>query len=305
MPRPLIVTAVALAAATAACGGGGSSSKASTSSIVVQVGSYDIAANRPQALLVGLQEENHVIGYGRANFDLRPKAGGRSFRVPAAWTPVAGQSDAGSSLAPQLLTGAPSGVYRATTRFPTAGQWLVTVDIVVGGKRQQTTAAPFEVLDRPKQISVGDVAPKTVNRLPGSQPETAVDSRATAGQVPDPLLHQQTVAQAIATQKPTMVVISTPVFCVSRFCGPVTDSVSRLAGRYGKQMNFVHIEVWRDYDKHQVNKAAAAWIFRDPNGDLNEPWVFVVNGRGRVTQRFDNVVSDTQLSSAVTQALTS
>jgi hypothetical protein len=33
------------------------------------------------------------------------------------------------------------------------------------------------------------------------------------------------VADAIAAGRPVMVVGSTPVFCVSRFCGPITDAV--------------------------------------------------------------------------------
>jgi len=44
-----------------------------------------------------------------------------------------------------------------------------------------------------------------------------------------------------------MVVVSTPTYCQSRFCGPITDSVSALAQRYGDRMAFVHLEVWKNF----------------------------------------------------------
>ena len=69
-----------------------------------------------------------------------------------------------------------------------------------------------------------------------------------------------TVATAIASGRPTMVVISTPVYCVSQFCDPITDLVPLLAGEHQDRMNFVHIEVWRDFEAKTVNKAAAEWI---------------------------------------------
>src|SRR3546814_17885210 len=81
------------------------------------------------------------------------------------------------------------------------------------------------------------------------------------GSVPDPELHQLTVADAVATGRPTMVVVSTPVFCVSRFCGPITDSVQELAATHGDRANFVQIEAWRDFEENKMNRGAADWIY--------------------------------------------
>lgn len=68
------------------------------------------------------------------------------------------------------------------------------------------------------------------------------------------------LADATAAERPVMVVVSTPVFCVSRFCGPITDAVQKLARRYGDRMDFVHLEVWRDFEAQELNEAAAEWI---------------------------------------------
>jgi hypothetical protein len=84
-------------------------------------------------------------------------------------------------------------------------------------------------------------------------------------------------------------VFATPVYCTSRFCGPITDMVAELAHDYADRASFVHIEIWHDFQKKDVNKSAAEWIYRD--GDLTEPWVFVVGADGRIAARFDNVAT--------------
>jgi hypothetical protein len=77
-----------------------------------------------------------------------------------------------------------------------------------------------------------------------------------------------------------MVVISTPTFCVSRFCGPITDSVLDLAKEYGDDIDFVNLEVWQDFEANLLNPAAAVWIAPTPETDGGEPWVFVVDSEG-------------------------
>ncbi len=42
-------------------------------------------------------------------------------------------------------------------------------------------------------------------------------------------------------------VFATPVFCVSRFCGPVTEMVEELAHRYDDRAVFIHVEIWKDF----------------------------------------------------------
>jgi len=85
------------------------------------------------------------------------------------------------------------------------------------------------------------------------------------------------------------VAVATPVYCVSKFCGPVTDMVQELAAEYSDRADFVHIEVWRDYEGQVVNKGAADWILRGDN--LQEPWVFLVDAEGRIVERWDNVAT--------------
>ena len=46
-------------------------------------------------------------------------------------------------------------------------------------------------------------------------------------------------------------------------------------------------------------KAAADWLYR--NGDLNEPWVFLIGGDGKIVARFDNVSTRAELEPILRQ----
>lgn len=153
--------------------------------------------------------------------------------------------------------------------------------------------------------AAGDPAPPAENPLVGSdsRPE-AIDSRADAeGVVPDPELHATTVASALEEQKPIVVAVSTPVYCVSRFCGPITETLGTVAGLYRGNVEFIHIEVWNNFEERALAKSAADWIYRDGVEDPSEPWVFLVGADGRVAQRWDNVVSEAQLLEAIDNEL--
>ena len=112
------------------------------------------------------------------------------------------------------------------------------------------------------------------------------------------------IAELLDAERPFVVVVSTPVYCVSQFCGPITDRVAELADQYGDRAGFVHLEVWKDFDANELNDAAKAWIY-DPETGGNEPWVFLVGADGTVQARWDNVLDDEALVSMLDEQPTS
>jgi hypothetical protein len=119
-------------------------------------------------------------------------------------------------------------------------------------------------------------------------PQAAHDSRASIeGSIPDRNLHEWTIAEAIAEHRPALVVFATPVYCISRFCGPVTDAVEQLSRKYANRAEFIHVEIWRDFEKHVINKAAADWLYR--NRDLTEPWLYLIGANGRILDRWSSL----------------
>ena len=160
----------------------------------------------------------------------------------------------------------------------------------------------FDVHGTALILTRGDPAPRTLHLVPGdpdAEPKAA-DSRAEDDRtVADPQLHRLTVNDAIASGKPTVVVISTPVLCVSRFCGPITDTAASIADEYGDRANLIHIEVWRDFEHRNLNRDAAEWIYPESATDAAEPWLFLVDRQGAIVQRWDKVANADSLRAAL------
>jgi len=298
---------VALLCGLVACSAGGSTKPAATGKdpLSVEVASYDLAVGPPARFIAGLlTADQKLIGFGtvtmRFDFLGTDKASGAPTPVGATATatylPIPGTTTPSPPpTGPVIVSGTGPGVYATQFGFDRPGFWQVEVTARVDGAQRRGTGA-FSVTDHHKVPAPGDPALVTENLTVASPdvPKVAVDSRAgTGGDIPDPELHSTTIAAAVAAKRPAVVVFATPVYCVSRFCGPVTDLVDGLAKANADRASFIHVEIWRDFQANTVNKAAADWLFRD--NDLTEPWVFVIGADGRITARFDNVTTAAEL----------
>ena len=262
--------------------------------LVVQSASYDLAAGEKTRFIAGvLTPDQLFVSYGSVDmkfFYLGTKKGSGTAQPGPVTTgeflSIQGDPSAEGPVAAPASGG--RGVYSTEVTFDRAGYWAVELTAELDG-REVTGQSVFEVAEDHLVPAVGDPAPRSDNRLVGDKgPAEAIDSRASNGEpVPDEILHRTTVAESIARREPALVVISTPVYCVSRFCGPVTDTIAELARDYGNRANFIHIEVWFDFEKSTLNKAAAQWIYRKK--DITEPWVFLIGSDGKIVARWDNV----------------
>ena len=287
-----------------ACSSGGGKKTATTNAgagkLAAETASFDLAVGPPARYLVGvLTQDQRGVSYGTAAvrfcFLGFPKATGPcqyGESHTASFIAVPGSPPAPANAGPQVVSPSQAkGVYATDVGFDKAGFWRVEVSVDLDGKKQQTTT-DFQVLDKHAVPAPGDAAIPSQNltvSTPGVAP-ASVDSRAVAGGlIPDPELHQATIASALAAHRPVVAVFATPVYCVSRFCGPVTDMVDQLAKAYGDRATFVHVEIWKDFQKQEANQAALEWLYR--NDTVNEPWVFLVGADGKIAARWDNVVT--------------
>lgn len=151
-----------------------------------------------------------------------------------------------------------------------------------------TTRADFVVEVQPdsKSPAVGALAPASENRTLATEPDISL---LTSANDPDPALYQMTVAEAIATGRPTVVGFLTPAFCQTKWCAPVLDSLEATRAETGDAVNYIHIEVYDDFQKMTVVKEMGEW------GLETEPWVFVLDGEGRVVARFSGPLSPAEL----------
>jgi hypothetical protein len=313
MRTPSRVPVLALAAAMflAACGGSDpgavdpTSEPSEATELAVAPASFDVAVGEDQRFLAGVftAERQLLIGGeipmsffylgedGQAEQELVAETTGT-------FLPVPGEEPEGDLSTPQLAESTTvTGVYQTRVGFDRAGVWGVGIAVDLGNGTQTATAL-FEVAEEHAIVGVGDDAPRVRNDLVGGDADpAAIDSRAGVGgggEVPDPQLHDITVADAIAAGRPSVVVIATPVYCVSRFCGPIVETIEQMHDEYAEVAEFIHIEVWKNFDEEELNDAAAEWIQTEKGGA--EPWVFLIDADGKIAARWDNVLDESELS---------
>lgn len=265
--------------------------------VQVAVASFDLAAGEDQRFTAGLVlDDGGLFVGGEISMELfyfgtdGTDGTGESLGVQnARFLPVPGMEPDQPSDEPTVATGTGAGVYETSFDFPEPGRYGVGVLVERDGETLQGTAT-FDVAAEHAIVEVGEPAPTVENPvMDGDAEPEVIDSRARDGaEVPDPQLHQTTLADAVAAGKRSVVLLSTPVYCVSRFCGPITEQVEQLADDADDDdLAVIHIEVWEDFEAQQLHPAAAAFIQTETGG--NEPWLFVVDTDGTVLGRWDNV----------------
>ncbi len=278
--------------------------------LMAQVAGYDLAVGPASRFIVGVFNPTRgPVGYGTVEFAFsflgEKQASGAPQPGPlssARYLPLPGSPPAPAGMAgPTFLPKSERGVYAADVAFDRPGFWQVKVTAALPSGTSSATSA-FQVLPRHAVPAPGDPAIPSENltvSTPGAPPE-AIDSRASATTpVPDPELHQTTLSQALREHRPVLLVISTPTYCVSQFCGPVTEMVADLAGHYAERARFIHIEVWKNYEAKQLNEAARQWIAQGQ--DVNEPWIFLIGSDGKIAARWDNVATREEVEAALKQ----
>jgi hypothetical protein len=298
--RPLVAATVVPALIAIACTG--SSDRAAppgdrSSTLAASVASGDLYSGAPQRFQLGITQNDNqgvkLVTFGSLGlrFTYLGKDGSAAPQPgpQTRGTYVAAPGTETGPTSPELSSPATArGVYQAAgVTFDRPGIWQVEVAADVDGLGTQTLRTAFEVSADASLPAPGDRALRTKNLTIHSKdaPPAAIDSRALDGApVPDPELHRWTIARAIAEHRPVLVVFATPTYCQSQFCGPTTEAVEELAGTYAKKAVFIHVEIWRDYQKSVVNKAAADWLYR--NGDITEPWLFLIGSDGIIRDRW-------------------
>ena len=310
-----LVLFVVLTALVAACTSGGDPDPSPTGPTGGVVGaamaSSDHYVEAPQRVAIGLPAgDGRLVTFGSVDVSFSflgtaedpvdpPEAGPAAVAV---YLPTPGTPDAAGGPTLSLPSEA-RGVYQAEdVTFDRAGFWQADVTADVEGLGVQRMSTTLEVLEDPQYPAPGEAAIETENLTLESNdaPPEAIDSRAVnEGEIPDPELHEWTIARALQEGRPALVVFSTPVYCVSKFCGPVTDVVQHLASRYDDRAVFIHVEIWRDYraEPRVMNEGAADWLLR--NGGFTEPWLFLIGADGIIQDRWANLWREDEVVAAL------
>ena len=184
--------------------------------------------------------------------------------------------------------------------FDRPGEWELKLSIFHGDSE-----SPVEIRAS-VQVLAESSTPKLGETVSPIEHRTAADvaDLTEISTSPDPLpeMFQTSIADALDQDQPFLVVFATPAFCQSRICGPVVETVASLIPDYGEDITFIHIEPYdldliRGGGNFEPSLEAKAW------GLPSEPWVFLVDDSGRLTAKFEGIVTLEELDEAIRATL--
>jgi hypothetical protein len=194
-------------------------------------------------------------------------------------------------------------IYTSYADFASAGDWGMEVTAHETGKPDRTARMTFSVREKTDTPAIGAEAPAS-DTLTATDPAAIV--AISTDQDPDPRLYTLSVKDAIAAGKPFVLVFATPLFCTSGTCGPALDLVKQVMPDYVGRVNFIHVEPYLlqvtegrtqpalDVLGHpQPVRAVVEW------GLPTEPYVFVVDAKGKVAAKFEGMAYPDELTAAL------
>lgn len=172
----------------------------------------------------------------------------------------------------------------------TAGNWGLLAEVTRADG--SVVQAPFsvQIIEQSQSPAIGSPAPASENRTLETEQDI---TKLTSGTDPEPGLYQMTVAEALESGRPTVVTLATPAFCQTQICAPVVDSVEAVYDEYKDQANFIHLEIYKDFQDLVPADEVAEW------GIPSEPWTFVIDADGNIVARFGGPVSPRELTEAL------
>jgi hypothetical protein len=186
-----------------------------------------------------------------------------------------------------------SAIYEA--QVPLAGTGTYTV-LALTRTRQGLIGATGEVA-----VAASSRIPDVGQRPPAIATDTPDSVHGRLGllttRTPPESMHSASLA-AVLGKQPVALLFSTPQFCVSRVCGPVTDIAVWLQRRFGRRITFLHQEVY------VMNQPGAG--LRPPFkafGLQTEPWLFTIDRRGRIAARLEGSFGVNAFTEALKAAL--
>jgi len=184
-------------------------------------------------------------------------------------------------------------IYAARLPVPAAGTYTILA----------LTRTGKGLIGSPGEIAVARSSPiPAVGQRP---PDIATDTAGSVGgklsllttRTPPESMHSVSLRQVLG-KRPVALLFSTPQFCVSRVCGPVTDVTVALQHRFGHRIVFIHQEVFAGNQPSKGLRAQMKAFHLQ-----TEPWLFAINRRGVIVARLEGAFGTTELAAALGAAL--
>ena len=177
------------------------------------------------------------------------------------------------------------GVYTAIVDFDRNGTWGFKVEVSGEGNFTRSATGQFMVKEEGSTPRIGSHAPPSKNK---TVRDVNSLEELTSAPEPDPDLYSMTIAEAISSGKPLLVVFATPLFCSTATCGPQLEVIEEVKDGYKDRVNFIHVEVFdnpHEIEGDRGNARAAPAV--EEWGLGTEPWTFIVDSYGLVAAKFE------------------
>ena len=179
-------------------------------------------------------------------------------------------------------------------QVPSPGFYGIRAEITLHDGSLAQSEFAIEIGAQSSSPAVGTRSPSSNNQTLNSEPDI---TKISSDPEPNPDFYQMTVAEAVESGKPTIVAFSTPAFCTSQLCGPVLESIEALFDQMKDKVNFIHIEIYKDFDTFEIVKEVGEW------GLTSEPWTFVIDSSGLIYAKFGGPLSVDELSRSLNELL--
>ena len=313
-----LLFSVALAA-TAACGGGAAPiatpplptvTTAPPTAIpplpAVTTAPRSAAGAEPPSLQILLASSDLGVGQNRLAFGLIDRQSGpvTDANVEASTFYLEGGSQEGPIETKQAVFRkwpVGSGVYTTQFSFDRPGKWGLAVAITYTDGATAIVSAGIDVKEESATPAIGSAAVRSVSKT--ARDVESLDQM-TTDRDPDPEMYAMTIAEALDSGKPLVLVFSTPAFCETATCGPQLDVVKGLKTQNEGKVNFIHIEVYDnpleiqgDLRRGIISPTLTEWNLP------SEPWTFVIDGEGLVQAKFEGFATSRELEEALATVL--
>ena len=193
------------------------------------------------------------------------------------------------------------GIHVAQFNFTEPGTWGVEARLPRADGSIEYVEVLMPVATATESVDVGEEPPRSMNRTIADVSDIA---ELTTGSMRNPMLYQTTVADAMDSGKPTVVVFASPAFCTNAVCGPQVEVLSNISDQFGAQANYIHVDLFENPQEIQgdltraiLSPLLAEW------GLVSQEWSFVLDSEGVITGRFENFAPESELVDSLQDAL--
>ena len=189
------------------------------------------------------------------------------------------------------------GLYTTTLSFDQPGRWGLDISVVSPDGRAQKAQIFYDVEETPSTPAVGSAGIRSHSK---TIDDVESLTQLTTGSLHDPDLYQTTIAEAIDSGLPTLVVMASPAFCTNAVCGPQVEVLQALKNEYQGRANFIHVDFYDNPEEIQgdLNLARLSPTVIEWGLPSNE-WSFVLDREGVISARFEAFATQDELRRAI------